>query len=111
MDTISVPQTKPLDTIPLQRIASLRFEVSGRVQGVHFRRYMKFHAMKLDIRGYVSHSPTGSVVGVIQGSLESIIMMKRWLTEIGSPDSHIERVKFEEEEMIDEYSFDEFTVR
>ncbi|MEK6846738.1 MAG: polyprenyl diphosphate synthase [Nanoarchaeota archaeon] len=46
----------------------LKIILSGRVQGVRFRHFVKETADVLDVKGYVQNQPDGSVLVVAQGS-------------------------------------------
>lgn len=84
---------------------TVRILVSGRVQGVFFRRYIQQHAKELGIKGYVRNLPTGKVEIVAQG--EKIEELLRHAHR-GPPLARVEDVKTEE---IDEpEKFDDFRI-
>lgn len=49
--------------------------ISGFVQGVGFRRFIKHHALKLELTGWVKNLPDNRVEAVLQGSKEKIDQM------------------------------------
>ena len=49
--------------------------ITGDVQGVGFRQFLKYQAKKLNISGWVKNLPDGSVEAVFSGSPESIEKM------------------------------------
>eukprot|EP00834_Sanchytrium_tribonematis_P000400 NODE_7_length_67686_cov_1.621421.p46 type:complete len:157 gc:universal NODE_7_length_67686_cov_1.621421:24453-24923(+) len=73
-------------------IYSLKFEVSGKVQRVFFRKHTKEFADMVKLRGYVQNMPSGTVKGEAQGPLPDIEKLKEFLTTEGSPLSIIERL-------------------
>ncbi|MBX3575783.1 MAG: acylphosphatase [Rhizobiaceae bacterium] len=50
----------------------VRVTVTGRVQGVNFRRWTKRHAEALNIRGWVRNEPGGSVAALLAGRREDV---------------------------------------
>ena len=61
--------------------ADLRLEavVSGRVQGVGFRAYVRGWARKLGLVGYVRNEPDGTVRLVAEGSADALDRLARLL--------------------------------
>lgn len=49
--------------------------ISGDVHGVGFRQFIKYHAKKLNIKGWVKNIPDGNVEAVFSGSSENIEKM------------------------------------
>ena len=45
----------------------VKIRVTGYVQGVGFRAYVRRHALRLGLRGYAKNMPDGSVEVVVQG--------------------------------------------
>ena len=52
----------------------------------------------------------GTVVGALEGEMENVNMMKKWLESTGSPKSRIEKTVFSNQKPIDQYSFDTFKI-
>ncbi len=46
--------------------------VSGLVQGVGFRQYVKYKSRKLNVNGWVRNLPTGEVEAVFDGDRKNI---------------------------------------
>jgi len=46
--------------------------ISGFVQGVGFRRFVRHHALSLELTGWVKNLPDNRVEAVFQGSKEQI---------------------------------------
>ena len=61
--------------------ACKRIRVTGVVQGVGFRAYVRGHAMMLGLAGYAKNMPDGSVEVVAQGQERSIEELIRTLRE------------------------------
>ena len=73
-----------------------RFTVSGRVQGVFFRKFTKQKADEIGITGHCRNtSNLESVEGEIEGTEAATAEMVRWLKEEGSPRSVVELSKFD----------------
>lgn len=51
--------------------------VSGRVQGVGYRRFVQYNARKLGLSGWVQNLPDRRVEAVIQGPKETIDQLLR----------------------------------
>lgn len=95
---------------------STKFEISGKVQGVSFRRYTQAKATELGLMGWCRNTPRGTVEGEyeyeeIEGGAVEASSFRRWLCNIGSPKSRIDDCTFEEKEVVsDRPSFDEFVI-
>lgn len=55
--------------------------VTGKVQGVNFRNFVKEHADELDVTGTVRNMPDGSVEVVAQGDEASLRALLEYLQE------------------------------
>lgn len=71
--------------------------ISGFVQGVGFRHFVRSKALDLRLTGWVRNLPDGRVEAVFQGSKENIEEMIR-LSRKGAFLSEIENVEVEWEE-------------
>jgi len=69
----------------------ITFEVHGKVQQVHFRKYTQAQATTLSLRGWVQNSPKGTVVGEAFGETRALESLAHWLEHTGSPKSRIDR--------------------
>lgn len=68
----------------------MNFEVFGKVQGVNFRYYTRKQAVTWGLVGWCRNTSSGTVKGIAEGSQENIQKMRLWLSQVGSPHSHIE---------------------
>lgn len=91
--------------------SSVKFEVHGKVQKVFFRKHTEQEAKKLHLVGWVANSARGTVMGEMQGTASDLRAMKKWLQEIGSPKSVIEKVVFTDEHSLDTLAYTEFSRR
>ncbi len=55
--------------------ACVRIRVTGYVQGVGFRAYVRRRALSLGLRGYAKNMPDGSVEVVAQGDESAIAQL------------------------------------
>lgn len=62
-------------------IHTIKFHITGRVQGVGMRFSIQRTARKLGLFGYVQNEIDGSVIGVIQGNSEVCESFFTWLYE------------------------------
>ncbi|NXL31774.1 ACYP1 protein, partial [Glaucidium brasilianum] len=81
-------------------LLSVDYEVSGRVQGVFFRKYTQTEAKRLGLVGWVQNTSHGTVQGQIQGPAARVREMQEWLRKIGSPQSRISQADFNNEKKI-----------
>lgn len=93
-----------------EKILSVDFEVFGRVQKVFFRKCTQEQGKLLGLRGWCQNTPNGTVIGNIQGPPNKVLEMKKWLQEVGSPLSRIEKVNFEGEKYINNHTHLDFTI-
>lgn len=81
--------------------------ISGFVQGVGFRHFLKSKAQELEITGYVQNLPDGGVEAVLQSSKEKIEKMIE-LCRKGPFLSNVENVEVRWEES--EGKFEDFSI-
>lgn len=93
------------------RLKTVDFEVFGRVQKVFFRKCTQEQGKQLGLRGWCQNTQKGTVIGAIQGPPEKIAKMKTWLEKVGSPASSINKVEFNNENDIDDYTYTDFEIR
>ena len=86
------------------------FEISGKVQGVYFRKCAKKKADALGIHGWIQNTPNKTVKGEIQGTPKGVEKMKNWLEKEGSPKSRIDKAVFGDEKKIVTYTFPDFSI-
>ncbi|XP_069463336.1 acylphosphatase-2 [Ambystoma mexicanum] len=94
-----------------RKLASVDFEVFGRVQGVCFRMYTEDEARKLGVVGWVKNTRQGTVIGQVQGPEDRVESMKAWLRKVGSPSSRIDRTEFTNDKEISKLEFKGFGTR
>ena len=70
---------------------TVRFTVSGRVQGVGFRWFVMREATRLDLAGYVRNLPDGTVEVVAQGSVAALATLESALRH-GPPAARVQGV-------------------
>lgn len=54
------------------RMICVRVRVSGRVQGVGYRRFVTVHAKELEVLGWVRNLPGGGVEALLQGERRKV---------------------------------------
>ena len=87
-----------------------RFTITGKVQGVFFRKFTQQKAVELSIFGFVENHEDGSVVGEAEGRLDKMVDFKYWLEHKGSPKSKIESAVFIDESPVDSRNYTKFDV-
>ena len=85
-------------------MATARFLVSGRVQGVFFRASTRNEAERLGIAGTASNLADGRVEVIASGSDASLDALEKWLRR-GPPSARVDEVV---RETIDERAMQEF---
>lgn len=73
-------------------LESLRFRVTGRVQGVFFRDFTRRAARERVVTGWVCNCDDGSVQGEAFGTKNALEGFVNWLHE-GSPHSAVDAVE------------------
>ncbi|MBT3179979.1 MAG: acylphosphatase [Candidatus Marinimicrobia bacterium] len=68
--------------------------ISGRVQGVWFRKYTRIKALELELKGWVKNLSTGEVELIAEGKENSLLKLSDWLNH-GSPNSKVKDLKVE----------------
>lgn len=71
--------------------------ISGKVQGVCFRRYSLQKANEFGLTGYVKNLDNGNVAVLLQGGSNAVDRFIAWSHE-GAPQSHVQDVLVEEDE-------------
>eukprot|EP00195_Chlamydomonas_chlamydogama_P008950 CAMPEP_0202902780 /NCGR_PEP_ID=MMETSP1392-20130828/17046_1 /ASSEMBLY_ACC=CAM_ASM_000868 /TAXON_ID=225041 /ORGANISM="Chlamydomonas chlamydogama, Strain SAG 11-48b" /LENGTH=96 /DNA_ID=CAMNT_0049589587 /DNA_START=21 /DNA_END=311 /DNA_ORIENTATION=+ len=93
------------------KLVTCKYEISGKVQGVFFRKYTHQQGQALGLRGWVMNTEQGTVVGEMEGPEDKVSAMKVWLSTEGSPKSRIDKAEFADEKTITSVSFASFEVR
>ena len=81
--------------------------ISGRVQGVSFRYFVKTNAKKLGVTGWVQNTEDGGVEAVFTGEKEKVEELLA-LCRKGPMIAEVKHVGFDWE---DGEAFDDFTIR
>jgi acylphosphatase len=81
--------------------------VTGRVQGVFFRAWMREQAIELNVTGWVRNCPDGRVDSHIEGEDAAVAEVIRRLHR-GPPSAEVENVRAWDVEIC---NFDDFEVR
>ena len=67
-----------MDGAPTAQSAAT-FRVTGRVQGVYFRKNATARANELRLRGWITNEPDGAVVGTAAGAAPQLAELQAWL--------------------------------
>ncbi len=87
----------------------LNIKVTGKVQGVWFRKYTQDKAQSLNLNGFVRNEPDGSVYVEAESDDDTKLdELVQWLHQ-GSPLSKVEKVKILEEKPCQ--NFDGFVIQ
>lgn len=100
-----------LISVQCDKITIVEFLISGKVEGVDFRKYAELAAQKFRVRGYIMNTDRGYLVGVLDGHEGEVNKMKQWLLTEGSPRSRIDTVIFRAERKKPSHMFKDFSVR
>jgi len=76
-------------------VRRVRFVVTGRVQGVGFRWFVRAEARPLEIVGWVKNREDGAVEGVVEGRDDAIDALMACL-EVGPPSAIVTNVDISE---------------
>ncbi len=74
---------------------NIKGQVSGRVQGVGFRYFVKRHADSLAVKGYARNLPDGCVEFLLQGEKSAVLAVLEKIHN-GPSYSQVTEVKAEE---------------
>lgn len=75
-----------------EKVLHKKITISGRVQGVAFRKYAHQNAKNLKISGFVKNLDNGSVYIEAEGQKEHLEQLIKWCHK-GSPFSKVEKVE------------------
>jgi len=89
-------------------LARLHLTVTGRVQGVFFRRAAANEARALGLKGFARNQPQGSVEIVAEGVRHNLEVLLAWARE-GPPHARVDEVSPIWSNFADEFA--EFRVR
>ena len=83
---------------------TISYKVTGKVQGVFFRKYTKKKADLLNLQGWVKNTTDKqSVVGEATGNTAQVKLFENYLKSEGSPKSRIDKTVIKEIEKMEEY--------
>lgn len=85
-------------------MASAKFLVCGRVQGVFFRASTRHEAQRLSLTGYARNLADGSVEILACGDAAAIDELERWL-HVGPPAARVDAVTRENADAAPPVSF------
>jgi acylphosphatase len=80
--------------------------ISGDVQGVGFRQFIRYQARKLNINGWVRNLPDGSVEAVYIGNKENV----NKLIKISKHGPFLAKVEKVDIENVEEVNFNSFEI-
>jgi len=81
-----------------------KIKVTGKVQGVWFRKYTMDKALELGLKGFVMNQPDGSVYMEVEAHDKNKLQeFMKWL-HTGSPLSKVDRVEILEEKNCEGYT-------
>ncbi len=72
-----------------------RFTVSGKVQGVWYRKFVSENAKKAGFKGYVKNLPEGNVEAVANINSDRELEKFIEILKKGSPYSKVEKIDYE----------------
>ena len=73
-------------------MASLHLIITGRVQGVGFRWFVRETARRVGLAGWVCNLPDGSVELAAEGDEESLDLLRRGV-EAGPPGAEVRNIR------------------
>ena len=72
---------------------SIQITVSGKVQGVWFRKYTQEKATELGLYGHVTNQNNGTVFIEVTGEKKELDLFIHWLQNEGSPLSKVMEIE------------------
>jgi len=81
----------------------VRVKIFGIVQGVGFRNFVRFHAKKMNLNGYVRNLEDGSVEAVFEGVDELVDRIIEFCRK-GPPLARVSDVKIVNEDFKNEFN-------
>ena len=81
--------------------------ISGRVQGVYFRKHTQDTSRENNVYGWVKNLLNGDVECVLEGLKSNVDKVMMWCHQ-GPPGSHVDNVKIKYEEFIG--NFNDFNI-
>lgn len=93
-----------------KHLKTIRYLVSGRVQGVGFRYFTRQAAKQVGVTGWVKNRIDGTVEALARGSVEQLNLFEHELNQ-GPSFSYVERVQRLETEESEGDSIHQFIIR
>jgi acylphosphatase len=93
---------------PFKQQHRFKVVISGKVQGVWFRKHTQQQAKSLGLSGWVRNELNGNVESEIQGKYQRCLDMLKWF-EKGSPMSSVVDIKITQLDIIESES--DFEIR
>ncbi|EFK95840.1 Acylphosphatase [sediment metagenome] len=90
------------------RVQQLHCVVSGRVQGVAFRNFVKEIAIEMELHGFVANLPDGSLEVLVQGKYEVLKVFLEHLAR--GPDGALVTGLYDEWERDPEQLYEDFQI-
>ncbi|QQK74190.1 acylphosphatase [Salicibibacter cibarius] len=81
---------------PLGKLYAKKYIVSGHVQGVGYRKWIRKQALQHHLHGYTKNKPDGKVIVVVVGSDESDVRAFKDICAQGPEKAQVEKVKAKE---------------
>ena len=91
----------------MEMIKHYKISVSGKVQGVFFRKYTQEKAQQLGLSGFVRNQPDGSVYIEAEGEEDVLKTFVEWCRK-GPPAAVVSKISTEESDLV---GFDGFGIR
>ena len=85
---------------------TVRLKITGLVQGINFRKYIKEEADKLDLKGHVRNLDTGEVEVIAEGKPEDVDTMVL-VCKKGAQHAQVKSVDLQE---LNHIGFDDFKI-
>ncbi|XP_048521088.1 acylphosphatase-2 isoform X3 [Dendroctonus ponderosae] len=76
-----------------------------------FTKYCKDLCEELNVGGWIKNTKRGTITGKIQGPKSRVEQIVYWLSNKGSPESHIERCDLNNWQMLAKLDYTSFTIR
>mgnify|MGYP000159150317 CR=1 FL=1 len=80
-------------------------QITGKVQGVYYRKSTQAEARKLELKGWVKNEADGSVSAEVQGDKGKVQEFIAWCRQ-GPPGARVDQVKLTELEKPPFHSFE-----
>lgn len=79
--------------VDADRTVARRVVARGRVQGVFFRASAQDEAQRAGVVGWIHNRPDGAVEAWLEGPVQAVDALERWVRDGGPPRAHVEEVE------------------